>query len=102
MLSMLQTLLATSPDVRLAADYKTQTIVAFASPAQQETIAKSIQEIDTSATGRVLAVYRGIDASPANDDLAVGLARTAAFFSNDQAPLSSRTVRFVSGVHFPP
>ena len=26
----------------------------------------------------------------------------AAFFSNDQAPLSSRTVRFISGIHFPP
>src|SRR5712691_343718 len=31
-----------------------------------------------------------------SDELAVGLARTAAFFSNDQAPLSSRTVRFIS------
>jgi uncharacterized protein GlcG (DUF336 family) len=37
-----------------------------------------------------------------SQDLAVGLARTAAFFSNDQAPLSSRTVRFISGIHFPP
>jgi uncharacterized protein GlcG (DUF336 family) len=36
------------------------------------------------------------------DELAVSLARTAALFSNDQAPLSSRTVRFISGVHFPP
>ena len=36
------------------------------------------------------------------DELAVGLARTAAFFSNDQAPLSSRTVRYISGIHFPP
>jgi uncharacterized protein GlcG (DUF336 family) len=35
-------------------------------------------------------------------EVAVGLARTAAFFSNDQAPLSSRTVRFISGIHFPP
>ncbi|MFZ3213121.1 MAG: heme-binding protein [Terriglobales bacterium] len=35
-------------------------------------------------------------------DLAISLARTGAFFSNDQAPLSSRTVRFISGVHFPP
>ena len=35
------------------------------------------------------------------DDLAVALARTGAFFSNDQAPLSSRTVRFISGIHFP-
>jgi len=37
-----------------------------------------------------------------SDDLAVGLARTAAFFSSDAAPLSSRTVRFISGIHFPP
>lgn len=36
------------------------------------------------------------------NDLAVALARTGAFFSNDQAPLSSRTVRFISGTHFPP
>ena len=35
------------------------------------------------------------------NDVAVALARTAAFFSNDQAPLSSRTVRFISGIHFP-
>jgi len=36
------------------------------------------------------------------NSLAVALARTGAFFSNDQAPLSSRTVRFISGIHFPP
>ena len=36
------------------------------------------------------------------EDLALALAHTAAFFSNDQAPLSSRTVRFISGIHFPP
>ena len=62
--------------------------------------------------GRVLGVYRKpaaptlatgnfgaqVDAS----ELAVSLARTGAFFSNDQAPLSSRTVRFISGIHFPP
>jgi len=36
------------------------------------------------------------------NELAVGLARTAAYFSNDQAPLSSRTVRYISGIHFPP
>ena len=40
----------------------------------------------------------GVDAN----DYAIGLARTGAFFSNDQAPLSSRTVRFISGIHFPP
>jgi uncharacterized protein GlcG (DUF336 family) len=37
-----------------------------------------------------------------SDDLALALARTAAFFSNSDAPLSSRTVRFITGIHFPP
>jgi uncharacterized protein GlcG (DUF336 family) len=36
------------------------------------------------------------------NDVAVALARTGAYFSNDRAPLSSRTVRFISGIHFPP
>jgi uncharacterized protein GlcG (DUF336 family) len=36
------------------------------------------------------------------NEVAIALARTGAFFSNDQAPLSSRTVRFISGIHFPP
>jgi uncharacterized protein GlcG (DUF336 family) len=36
------------------------------------------------------------------NDLAIGLARTGAFFSNNQAPLTSRTVRFISGIHLPP
>jgi len=55
----------------------------------------------TDRAGRVLALYRK-GTAPALDDRAVGLARTGAFFSNDQAPLSSRTVRFISGIHFPP
>jgi uncharacterized protein GlcG (DUF336 family) len=62
--------------------------------------------------GNVLAVYRkpaaratatgNFSISVDVNDLAVALARTAAYFSNDQAPLSSRTVRFISGIHFPP
>jgi uncharacterized protein GlcG (DUF336 family) len=52
--------------------------------------------------GRPLALFRKSGANPANDDLAVGVARTAAFFSHNQAPLSSRTVRTLSGIHFPP
>jgi len=62
--------------------------------------------------GNVLGVFRK-GAAPAQvvgnfgvmvdaNDYAIGLARTGAFFSNDQAPLSSRTVRFISGIHFPP
>lgn len=63
-------------------------------------------------SGAVLAVYRKPAAGATAtgnfgalvdvNDLAVALARTAAFFSNDQAPLSSRTVRFISGIHYPP
>src|SRR5271168_413836 len=66
----------------------------------------------TDRTGMVLGVFDTTNApktAQANfgamanaNDVAVALARTAAFFSNDQAPLSSRTVRFISGVHFPP
>src|SRR5229473_2714683 len=62
--------------------------------------------------GKILAVFQNAGApttstgnfSVAVDskELAVALARTAAFFSNNQAPLSSRTVRFISGIHFPP
>ena len=62
--------------------------------------------------GKILAVFQnaGAPATAAGNfgvqvdskELAVALARTAALFSNNQAPLSSRTVRFISGVHFPP
>jgi uncharacterized protein GlcG (DUF336 family) len=52
--------------------------------------------------GSILGVSARSDATPAIHNQAVSLARTGAFFSNDQAPLSSRTVRFISGIHFPP
>ena len=62
--------------------------------------------------GNILAIYQKPNApatSPANfgvqadtREVAVALARTTAFFSNNQAPLSTRTVRFISGIHFPP
>jgi uncharacterized protein GlcG (DUF336 family) len=52
--------------------------------------------------GRILALFRQPAAGASNDDQAVGVARTAAFFSHNMAPLSSRTVRFISGIHFPP
>jgi uncharacterized protein GlcG (DUF336 family) len=53
-------------------------------------------------TGNILGVYARPDAAPRTPDIAVSVARTAAMFANDQAPLSSRTVRFISGIHFPP
>lgn len=62
--------------------------------------------------GVILAVYQSTGAPttavsnfgkmvPADEE-AAALARTAAYFSNDQAPLSSRTVRFISATHFAP
>jgi uncharacterized protein GlcG (DUF336 family) len=56
----------------------------------------------TDREGIPLGVFRKVNGSRGDADLAVNLARTGAFFSNDQAPLSSRTVRFISGIHFPP
>jgi uncharacterized protein GlcG (DUF336 family) len=80
------------------------------SAAEVETIAKgaygalkdhiTIAVVDRA--GRPLAILRSTGVTSANDDLAVGVARTAAFFSHNQAPLSSRTARFISGIHFPP
>jgi uncharacterized protein GlcG (DUF336 family) len=62
--------------------------------------------------GIVLGVYRTRNApsmamgnyghTQNANDVAVALARTGAFFSNDQAPLSSRTIRYLSGIHLPP
>ncbi len=66
----------------------------------------------TDRSGVILAVFQtpGAPATSVgnfgmavdSNELAVSLARSAALFSNDQAPLSSRTVRFISGIHFPP
>jgi len=68
--------------------------------------------VNCDRRGQILAVYvqpgspvtalTNFGASVAADEEAAALARTAAFFSNDQAPLSSRTVRFISDIHFPP
>ncbi len=62
--------------------------------------------------GNILAVYdksgtpvtstSNFSMQADTNEVAVALARTAAFFSNGQAPLSSRTVRYISGIHFPP
>lgn len=66
----------------------------------------------TDRQGDILAVYQKPAAPPTaaanfgtqadSKEVAVALARTASFFTNNQAPLSSRTVRYISGIHFPP
>jgi len=53
-------------------------------------------------TGRILGMWHRMSATSADDELSLSLARTGAFFASNQAPLSSRTVRFISGIHFPP
>src|SRR5580692_10725519 len=83
-------------------------VEAAATAAQSDAMAIAVVD----RLGRILGVYVGPSApatAPGNfgaaiptADLAAALARTGAFFSNDQAPLSSRTVRFISGIHFPP
>jgi len=62
--------------------------------------------------GRVLGIFSKTGAAVTAEgnfgrvvdsaELAVSLARTGAFFSSNQARLTSRTVRFISGIHFPP
>jgi uncharacterized protein GlcG (DUF336 family) len=76
------------------------TAVAQAAAAAIDAPTMTVAVVDR--VGKVLGVFRKPGTTAADDDLAVGLARTGAFFSNDQAPLSSRTVRFISGIHFPP
>jgi uncharacterized protein GlcG (DUF336 family) len=72
------------------------------------TIAATALSDDTLAaavvdrTGNILGVYARGAADERSPDIAVSLARAGAMFANDQAPLSSRTVRFISGIHFPP
>jgi uncharacterized protein GlcG (DUF336 family) len=105
----------------------TPTLPPPATPAVQPLQAADVQSIVTAAVnsvnvdmvvavvdraGFVLGVFRTQNAPATTignfgqtqnaNDVAVALARTGAFFSNDQAPLSSRTVRFISGIHFPP
>lgn len=73
-------------------------ITTAASALDDDTLAVAVVD----RAGTILGVYRRPGAAAATPDVAVSLARTTGYFSNDQAPLSSRTVRFISGIHFPP
>jgi len=86
----------------------TQIVTAAALAASADTMVIAVVD----RQGKVLGVFRKRNApnmlsgnfsimEDAND-VAVSLARTGAFFSNNQAPLTSRTVRFISGIHLPP
>jgi uncharacterized protein GlcG (DUF336 family) len=82
----------------LVADDVAAVITAAAESLADETLAVAVVD----RAGTILGVYSRPGADPRSPDVAVSLARTTAYFSNDQAPLSSRTVRFISGIHFPP
>jgi uncharacterized protein GlcG (DUF336 family) len=66
----------------------------------------------TDRSGNTLAIYKKANAPATatgnfsqvepSDQVAVSLAMSAAFFSNDQAPISTRTIRYISASHFPP
>jgi uncharacterized protein GlcG (DUF336 family) len=100
---------ASTPTAAALTALDVQNIVQAAAQAAEAT-SMVIAVVDRG--GAVLAVFRepaagftapgNFGAAVDSNDLAVSLARTAAYFSNDQAPLSSRTVRFLSGIHFPP
>jgi uncharacterized protein GlcG (DUF336 family) len=53
-------------------------------------------------TGEVLGVANTTNAISDELNIAISLARTTAYFSNSQAPLSSRTVETLGTFHFPP
>lgn len=57
----------------------------------------------TDRTGDILGVYSTTGPGASDGaNIAVALARTTSFFSNSQAPLSSRTVETLGSFHFPP
>jgi uncharacterized protein GlcG (DUF336 family) len=97
---------ATLPNVLTQTDVDSIVKAAAASVNVPLTIAVSDRR------GQILAIYTNtggpttalanFNVPTAAVDVAAGLARTAAFFSNDAAPIGSRTVRFISGIHFPP
>ena len=99
---------APPPASNLTAADVTALIQAAAQAADPNTMVIAVVD----RAGRILGVYRkpaapslatgNFGAQRDTNELAISLARTGAFFSNDQAPLSSRTVRFISGIHFPP
>src|SRR5687767_10676652 len=73
-------------------------LAAAASAVTDPTLAAAVVD----RRGVILGVYARPGASRFDWDAAVTIARTAGFFSNAQAPLSTRTIRFISGIHFPP
>jgi uncharacterized protein GlcG (DUF336 family) len=85
-------------EVPLTANEVTAVISAAAQSIGENTMAIAVVD----RQGRILGAYARPGADAFAPDTAVTVARTAANFSNKDAPLSSRTVRFISGIHYPP
>ncbi|MGQ0735144.1 MAG: heme-binding protein [Acidobacteriota bacterium] len=85
-------------EVQLTAAEVTAVISAAATALGDATMAVAVVD----RAGRILGVYARSGADAFTPDTAVTTARAAALFSNADAPLSSRTIRFISGIHFPP
>jgi uncharacterized protein GlcG (DUF336 family) len=90
---------APSPDAPILSASEVAAILGAAAASLSDTTL-AVAVVDRA--GSILGVAGRNGATPDIQEEAVSLARTGAFFSNDQAPLSSRTVRFISGIHFPP
>src|ERR1700722_15478381 len=97
------------PDpVVLTSDDVAAVVAATAAAVNSDAMAIAVSD----RQGDILAIYKkpSVPATSAANfgnqapttEVAVALARTTSFFSNDKAPLSSRTGRFISGIHFPP
>lgn len=99
------------PTAPLTAEDVTSIITAAAASMTQDTLVIAVVDRE----GKVLGVFRKTNAptivthyrggrflTEDANEFAVALARTGAFFGNDQAPLTSRTIRFISREHFPP
>jgi uncharacterized protein GlcG (DUF336 family) len=82
----------------LTADDVSAILTVAATALGNDTLAAAVVD----RTGNILGAYARPGADERSPDIAVSVARSGAMFANDQAPLSSRTVRFISGIHFPP
>ena len=89
---------AGGPAQILTADDVRAVLTVAATALNDDTLAAAVVD----RTGNIVGVYARPGTDERSPDVAVSLARTGAMFANDQAPLSSRTVRFISGIHFPP
>jgi uncharacterized protein GlcG (DUF336 family) len=100
-MALLLTLHPTAARTESAAPLKAQDVASLLAAAATSLSDATLAVAVVDRTGAILGVVARTNDS-AIEDRAVALARTGAFFSNDRAPLSSRTVRFISGIHFPP